>query len=148
MVSSQNDAVEITSELFLNVIFSPEGPPPTHHQARPIQPDPGGGRYGPVQVPGVWGPRTFCHLEEERRQSARKGPAVFPAGTWQSSDWKHQGVWQAHAHDYTMPPRPWLPRLIVLHGSITTFNLLTSEVNTKWLILVEAIGPLRNQTTP
>lgn len=84
---------------FFISIFSPEGPPATHHQAGPVQSDTGRGRYGPVQVPGIWGPRTFCHLEEEWGQSAWKGPAVLPAGAWQSSDSKHQGGWPAHAHD-------------------------------------------------
>lgn len=48
-------------------------------------------------------------------------------------------------HTLTMTP-PWLSRVIVLHRSITAFNLLTSEARRKWFISFEDIGPLRNQT--
>ena len=117
---------------FFIAIFSPEGPPATHHQAGPVQPDTGCGRYGPVQVPGVWGPRTLCHLEEERGQSAWKGLAVLPAGAWQSSDSKYQGGWPA-----LLRTPLWLSGLIVLHKSITAFNLLTSVVRRKLKILAQ-----------
>lgn len=50
-------------------------------------------------------------------------------------------------HTLMMTPQ-WLSGLIVLHRSITAFNLLTSEARRKWFISFVDIGPLRNQTTP
>lgn len=54
--------------------------------------------------------------------------------------------WVTSTRSSTTPP--WLSGLMVLHGSNTAFNLLTSAVRRKWFISFKDIGPLRNQTTP
>lgn len=73
------------------ITLSPEGSPTAHHPAGPLQPDAGAGKCSSAPVPGLRRPRAHGHLEEERSQSARQGPAVLPAGAWKPSDPEYQG---------------------------------------------------------